>query len=141
MVAALALGGVLATGAATAITQLVRSTDRVETTMLALHNLDMAGRWVSLDGRMAQATDLVDGALPMSTMTLYRTDLFGGEPVDYTTTYSLMGNELQRNHNGQVTVVARSISTANFSLEGETIIATLASSAEGVTYRLYMRGW
>lgn len=82
-------------------------------------DLQNATYWITLDGQMAQATDLVDGAPPVSSMTL----TWGGG--SQTSAYSLSGTELRRNRNGTVKTIAWNVSSAGFSLQGRIITVTL----------------
>jgi len=139
LLAALGLVAVVATLAASAVFHLVRSNNIVLQRLQDQHSLDMAGRWISRDAKMAEVSDLVDGAPPVSSLELYRTDRYIPGPLTHTTIYSLTGSDIQRDYDGQINIIARDISTADFSLQGQTVIITLNASGEQRTYRVLLR--
>jgi VCBS repeat-containing protein len=109
----------------------------------ALHDVQNAGFWITRDGQRAQSTSLIEGADPVGTMTLSWTD--GGQ--SHTVTYSLSGTNLQRNHDGTITTVARYISSVGFSFSAQRVITcAITSSPQGrwevseqTTYKVYLR--
>lgn len=107
--------------------QFMQVTERGNDQFRALHNVQNAGYWITLDGRRAETTDLIEGAEPVESMTLSWTD--SGQP--HTVTYSLTGTDLQRDHNGTMTIVARYVSSVGFSISEGVITATLTSSPDG----------
>jgi len=94
----------------------------------ALHDVQNAGFWITRDGEKAQSTDLTPGADPVGSMTLSWSDL--GQA--HTVTYSLSGSNLQRNHDGEVSAVARHVSSVGFSLSAQRVVtADVTSSPDG----------
>jgi VCBS repeat-containing protein len=93
----------------------------------ALRDVQNAGYWLTRDGKMAETTDLIDGAPPVGSMTLTWTD--GGQA--HTVTYTLTGTELQRNYDGDAIAVARYVTSVEFSLSQGVITADLTSSPDG----------
>ena len=125
-----------------AIFLFTRTTEQGNNELRALHDVQNTGHWLTRDGKMAEATDLVDGAGPVGNMTMNWTD--GG--LAYTVTYSLSGTDLQRDYNGAAITVARYVSSVGFSISQGIITANLTSSPGGrwgtteeVTYEIYPR--
>lgn len=119
-----------------------RTTEQGNNELRALHDVQNAGYWLARDGKTAEATDLVDGAGPVGSMTLNWTD--GGQA--YTVTYSLSGTGLERDYNGDTITVAHYVSSVEFSISQGIITASLTSSPGGrwgtteeVTYEIYPR--
>lgn len=129
----IAIVGLIAGGLSSGIHAFIISSDRGNDRLTALHDIQNAAYWISSDSQMAKTTDLVDGAPPVDHMTLSWTDKFGGGEVSHTSTYSLSGTELQRDHDGSVRTVARHISTVEFSINSGLITVTLGSSLGRIT--------
>jgi len=122
---ATAITGLIAGALGTAIHQFITTSERGNQELRALNDVRNAGHWLTLDGRRAQSTNLVDGAPAVGSVTLSWTT----EGQVHTSTYSLSGPELKRDLNGTLTTVARHVSNAGFSLAGQLITATLTSAA------------
>ena len=140
----LALGiSALITGTlSTAIHQFIRVSERGNDSLRALHDVQNAGFRLTLDGERAEGTNLVDGAPSAQSMTLRWTS--GGQA--HTSTYSLSDTALKRDHNGTVTTVARHVASAQFSLAGRVITATMNSTPAGrwgvseqATHKVWLR--
>ncbi len=99
-------------------------------------SLDQAAHWLNRDLVQAQTTDLVDGADPVSQMTLTWTDLTiwaNEEEEDYShsITYALSGTQLMRTYDGgQQTIAGRNIAKVEFSLVGRSITVLFESSQD-----------
>jgi len=107
--------------------QLVGVSERGSDRLKALHDLENVAHWINLDGGRAEASDLTPGAQPVDAVTLSWTE--GDEP--HSVTYSFSGTNLQRNHNGKVSTVARYVSSVGFSLSDGLITVAMTSSPEG----------
>jgi hypothetical protein len=93
---------------------------------------------------MAQSTDLVDGAAPVSSMTLSWTDWSQDGGVPHSVTYGLSGTELLRTYDGQTLTVGHYVTSVGFSLSGQALFVTITSEGRtGVsntkTYRVNLR--
>lgn len=126
----------------TALHQFIGTSERGNEELRALHDTSNAGYWITLDGERSETTNLVDGAPLADSITLGWTS--GGQAN--TSTYSLSGTELKRNHNGTVTSVARHVSSVEFSIAGRVITVTMTSTPEGrwgvskqATYKIWRR--
>lgn len=126
-----------------AVFQILQVTGQGNNEFRALHDIQNAGYWITLDGKRAQTTSLTRNAAPVGSMSLNWTE--GGQ--SHTVTYSLSGASLQRNYDGTVTTVARYISSVGFSLSQDSIITTTVTSSpdgrwevsETTTYKTCMR--
>ena len=139
---ALGISALISGALGTAIHQFVMASERGNDDLRALHDVQNAGYWITLDGGKAVTTNLVDGALSTGSMTLTWTS----GVQTHTVTYSLAGTELKRDHNGTITTVARHVSSVEFSLAGLLITATMASTPAGrwgvseqATYKVWLR--
>lgn len=142
LLAATAISALIVTTLGTALHQFIRTSERGNDELRALHDVQNAGFRLALDGERAEATNLVDGALPVESMTLSWTS--GGEA--HTSTYSLSGTELKRDHNGTIITVARHVSAVEFSIAGRVLTVTMTSTPEGrwgvseqATYKIWLR--
>ncbi len=107
------------------IFQVVGVSERGSNRLKVLHDLENAAHWINLDGGRAEASDLTPE--PVDAMTLSWME--GDEP--HSVTYSLSGTNLQRNHNGEVSTVARYVSSVGFSLSDGLITVAMTSSPGG----------
>lgn len=122
------------------IFQLFRTTERGTGSLIALHDVQNATRWISRDVTMAETSDLVDSGPAVQSMTL--TWMEGIEL--HTVTYSLSGTDLQRTMDGQTGIVARNISSISFSLSNRVITTVIVSSPEnrwGVSKEMTSKAW
>jgi len=129
MVAAIA--GLLASGIGATAFQLIRGPDRGNSSLTALLEIQNATYRISSDGQMAQTTDLVDGADPVDHMGLSWTDQYGDAGEPHTSSYYLSGTELQRDYDGNVTVVAHYVANIEFSLNERVITVTITCTPDG----------
>lgn len=127
LVVAAGITAMIATVLSSTIFQVVGVSERGSDRLKALHAVQNAAHWVNLDAGRAEASDLTPGAQPVDAMTLTWTE--GAEP--HSVTYSLSGTDLRRNHNGQVSTVARYVSSAGFSLFDGVITVAMTSSPGG----------
>lgn len=116
--------------------QLLIGSARVTGKGSVIVSLDQASHWLTRDLVQAQTTDLVDGADPVSQMTLTWTDLTvwaNEEEEDYShsITYSLSGTQLMRTYDGgQQTIAGRGIANVEFSMLDRSITMLLVSSQD-----------
>lgn len=143
LVVAAAVAGVLTTGATAAIYQLSKFTRYGGDDLRAWHDIQCAAHWMGRDIPMAETTDLVDGAGPVSSMSLGWTERSATGDIPHTASYYLVGNELKRDYDGSVITVARHIESLEFSLAQRLITITLRSApgqaAEEMTCMAYLR--
>ncbi len=148
-----AIVGMLAPVLSLSIVQVITGTNRNNTMVIALADVEHAAHFINQDLQMAQTTnlpaypqtvDLVTGG----NVTLNWTDYYDNQATYHQSQYYLSGTQLKRNYDGQVANAALYISKAEFSVDasGEIVTVTLTSSPEGAsgrsetrTYRVYRR--
>ncbi len=98
---------------------------------IAMAEMDNAIHWLAGDLVMAQTTDLIEEAPPVSSMTLEWQDLTHWAAdegvIDHSVSYILFENELQRNYDGQFTIVGRHMTYVGFSFNNRVFTVTLTS--------------
>ena len=130
---ALAITGVMTTAVGMVVQQTVTLPGRGDAQVNALHAIQNAAHWVSLDGQTARSASGGSGL----TLTL---------PDDSSISYTLYGDELRRICGSSNRTIARSISSANFTVEGRLITMNITAAPDGRwdisengTYRINMR--
>ena len=103
------------------------------------HSMQSGASSLSKDLQMAAATDLVDAAPPVSSVTLSWTDEYNSTGTYHSTTYSLSGTDLRRNYDGTITTVARSISDIDFSINSKVVTVAVTSGGKQLTYTFALR--
>lgn len=97
-------------------------------------DLRTAFHWMAEDMKMANTTDLVDGAPAVSTVTLNWTNQYEGASTPHSANYCLVGTELRRTSDGSACnvgtthTVARNVSSVEFSLAGKLVTVALTST-------------
>ncbi len=84
--------------------------------VIATKDLRNAGSWFSRDAFNADNTDLVDGALAVSSVTLTWTD---ADSISHTASYSIVGDRMVRDYDNAQHTIARRVVSAGFSLSGK----------------------
>jgi prepilin-type N-terminal cleavage/methylation domain-containing protein len=130
---AIAITGFMATTLGLVVQQTVTVPERGDEQVNALHAIQNAGHWVSLDGQTAKSASSGSGL----TLTL---------PDDSSISYSLNGNELHRLEGTADRTIARGISSVAFSVEGRLITMNIVAEPDGRfdtsengTYQINMR--
>ena len=141
VLAATAIAGILMTTLTPALFQMVSGTIDGNTSLTATLDIQNAVRWIIQDGQRAQATDLVDGDPSVSSVILTWSHWHDYETVDHFSSYSLSGDDLQRNCDGNVTTVARYISDVQFCVEGPVLTVKLTSAPRGDSQGSVQRIW
>jgi prepilin-type N-terminal cleavage/methylation domain-containing protein len=128
-----AVTGIIVVFLGTAIYQILTVTGYGNRRLIAAHELENAAYWLNRDGQQASTASGGSG------LALTLTD-------NSSVTYSLAGTELRRSAGGDIMVLARNITSLDFSISGRVITASLTSSPEGRdnvsengTYRVYLR--
>lgn len=138
---ALGIAALITTVLGTAIFQILDRSARGGETVRALNDIQNAGQWLYLDGERAETTDLVDNDPPVDRMRLD----WVADGVSHTAIYTISGTELERDHNGTVTTVARYVSNADFSISNRLITVNLTSTpgstgaSKDITYNIWLR--
>ena len=130
-----AITGLIVGVLGTAVYQIITVTESGNDRMTAIHELQNAGHWVSLDGQMAK---IATGGYEL-VLTLPDDD-------DPSITYEVVNSELRRTADGSQMILARNISGIFFSIENRIITMTITSSPEGRadiseegTYKVHLR--
>ena len=133
LIMATAITGLIVSFLGTAIYQIINVSEYGNDKLIAMHELQNAAHWFSLDGQRAVTADA-------------SSDLLLTISEDSSITYSLVGTELQRTAGDSPMTLARNIISANFSIENRLITMTITSSPEGRqnvieqgTYKVYLR--
>jgi len=113
-----AITGLIASSLGVAIYQIITVTDSGNDRMTAMHELQNAGHWVTLDGQMARTAS---GGNELA-LTL---------PDDSSITYAVVDTELHRTADESQMILAQNISSISFSVENRVITMTITSSPEG----------
>jgi len=128
-----AITGLIVSFLGAAIYQIITVTEYGNDKMIAMHELQNAAHWVSLDGQMARTASGGNELV----LTL---------PDDSSITYALVDTELRRTTDESQMILARSISSISFFVENRIITMTITSSPEGRpniseqgTYKVHLR--
>ena len=115
---AIAITGLIVSFLGTAIHQIITVTEYGNDKLTAMHELQNAAHWVSLDGQMASTANTSDGLL---------LTLSDNSSISYT----LAGTVLRRSAQGSQMTLARNISNLTFTIENRIITVNLTSSPAG----------
>lgn len=133
LIIAIGLTGIIVVVLGAAVYQILNVTRYGNDRLIAQHELQNAARWFLYDGQRAVSANITGGLL----LTISANTTVG---------YSLAGTELQRTSGSAVTVLARNISGAGFSLSDRVVTMSLVSAPEGRdtvsrngTYAVYLR--
>ena len=118
LIIATAITGLIASFLGTSIYQMLTITKYGNDRLTAMHELQNAAHWFSLDGQKA-VTASVDGGLTLNIS------------ESSSITYTLAGTELRRTAGGTQRTLARNITSANFSMENRVITMYLISAPPG----------
>lgn len=128
-----AITGLIVSFLGAAIYQIITVTEYGNDKMTAMHELQNAGHWVSLDGQMAKTASGGNELV----LTL---------PDDSSITYALVDTELRRTADESQMTLARNISSISFFVENRIITMTITSSPQGRpniseqgTYKVHLR--
>jgi len=105
-------------------------TQKTNDTILTEGNIRSAARWVFQDAQMSESTNLVDGAAPVSTLSLGWTDRTQGGTA-HASTFQLQGSNLIRTFDGQSLTVAQHVASAQFWQTGRTIYVSFQAQGRG----------
>ena len=106
----------------TAIYQIITATESGNDRIIAIHELQNAGHWLSLDGQMAKTAVIVGDELELT--------LPDDSSITYIT-YAVVDTELHRTADEFQMILAQNISSISFSVENRVITMTITSSPEG----------
>ena len=119
--------------------QALKTQQRVSEDGLAINELRKGLGWFAEDAKMATSTNLIDGALATSTITMSWRDYFNatsGSAVLHTASYALNGDVLERTYDSATHAVARDVVAVEFSLASTTVTAQIEVNAQPGTTRI-----
>ena len=128
LVAALAVAAAMASGAAALFFNETWGTATAKSTVAASLDIESAVSRILKDGTMAGSSELVDGAAPVSQLTLRWTEWYELSGILHESTYWLSGTDLKRDYDGAATTVTQNISSVAFSRNGDVITVTIGST-------------
>jgi len=136
---ALAVSGILLTGAVMGIHQIAWGTDRSNSQVVALTDAEQAAFAITKDLMVTQETSLVDGSpVLQSSVNLTWIDYTGfssSNSTSHSSKYTLAGTELRRNYDGTESIVSRHITYLGFTQEGRFVNVVITSTGPGVRQR------
>jgi prepilin-type N-terminal cleavage/methylation domain-containing protein len=118
LVVAVAVTGIIVTFLGTAVHQITTVTEYSNDELTALHELQNTAYWFSLDGQQAVSASVGGGLL----LTISESSSIS---------YTLSGTELRRIAGGSQMVVARNISSVEYSINDRTVTMSLTSAPPG----------
>lgn len=128
-----AIGLAIAGFLGVAIYQFFTVTNQGSDVMTAMHQVQNAGHWISLDGQKSSAASAGN-------------DLVLTIPNSSTITYSVSGSDLIRTSNGDQLTVARDVSDVDFYVDGRVVTMSITAGPNGgwnvseqATYKVYLR--
>jgi type II secretory pathway pseudopilin PulG len=130
---AIAITGFLVTVLGMVVQQMVTVPERANDQLDAIHPVQNAAHWLTLDGQTAQS------AVGGSSLTLTL-------PNEGTITYTLSGDKLYRLYGSSNRTMAGNVASANFTVQDRVIYMTIVTVpdsrwdiSENYTYQAYMR--
>jgi len=123
----IAITGAIVTVVGASFVQIMKGKVGISQKSVAMADLDSAFHWLSRDLVMAQTTTFTS----TSNMTLNWSDkttwAIDEGVVAHSINYVLSGTRLLRNYDGEVSIISRYLTTANFSVNGQVFTITLTS--------------
>jgi prepilin-type N-terminal cleavage/methylation domain-containing protein len=111
--------------------QIVQGRVDIAQKTIAINDIDLAFHSLAGDLLMAQQTDLIEDGDPVPYMTLEWSDLthWGADAgtIEHAVSYYIADGKLYRNYDGQLTIVARYLTYAGFSISDYMFTVTLTS--------------
>jgi len=134
------VGSVILMAALLSVQQVIVGTDRSNSQVVALTDINQASLRIKRDLIMTQETDLTDGnPVPQSSVTLSWTDYtsFGSENQtrSHSSSYTLSGTDLLRNYDGTVSIAGRQITSLGFTQDGRIISVVITATGPGASQR------
>ncbi len=136
----LAIGSVILTASLLSLHQVVLGTDRSNSQVVALTDVDQAAHRIKEDIIMAQSANLIDGnPIPQSYISLTWTDsttsFTSTAKTAHSSSYALSGTLLRRTYDGTVSIVGRNITSVGFTQSGRVINLVITATGPKVQQR------
>ena len=119
------------------IYQVVWGTDRSNSQVVALTDIDGAALAIKKDLIMTQDTDLTEG-VPQSSVSLTwidYTSLATANQSAHYSSYALSSTELQRTYDGTLNIMGRNITSISFTQEGKVIDIVITATGPGAAQK------
>ncbi|MBI3040969.1 MAG: type II secretion system protein [Chloroflexi bacterium] len=133
----LAITGVILTGAVLSIYSVFLGTDRNNSQIVALTDIDRAVLVIKKDLMMAQETNL--SSTPQSSANLtwidYTTSFESSNQSNHSSSYILSGTELRRTYDGTLSIIGRNITSLDFTQSGRVVTVVITATGPGVRQR------
>ena len=136
----MAIGGLLVPVVVAGIFQVTKGTDKINTDLVILQDIDGASAWINRDLSQALTTNLNESET-LNTMRVDWVDLTGWAvegAESHFAEYTLSGTDLLREYDGQTQIVARRVANIEFSRVGNfvtvAITSTLRDTTESLSY-------
>ncbi|MDZ4247619.1 MAG: hypothetical protein U1D67_10955 [Dehalococcoidia bacterium] len=131
ILAGLAISGTLLPLIFTVVLNMFTVTTSSGNLITASQDMEYAAGSIGEDIHRAQATDLIEDAGPVNSLTLSWNEENGGDNVAHYVKYYLSGNQLQQDYDGVVRNVSQFTSNIEFSISNNVIKIKMVSSLEG----------
>ncbi len=133
----LAVGSVILVGALLTIHQVILSTGRTNSQVVALTEVNRAALRIKKDLMMTQNSNL--DAVPQSSVSLSWIDYtnFGSENATsfHSSGYDLSGTHLVRTYDSKESIVGRNITSVNFTQDGRVVNVVITATGSSVPQR------
>ena len=134
------VGSVILMAALLSLQQVLVGTDRSNSQVVALTDINQATLRIKRDLIITQETDMTDGnPVPQSSVILSWTDYtsFGSENQtrSHSSSYTLAGTDLLRNYDGTESIVGRQITSLGFTQDGRIINVVITATGSGAAQR------
>ena len=149
LLVALPIGAAVLVVIVTSIFQIEQGRVDISGKSTALMDIDNSFHWLTRDLVLAQYTNLVDEAAPVSTLEMSWNDMTQWAQdtgvTAHSANYTVSGNRLLRDYDGETTIIGRYITYVGFSIDGKVFTVTLTSSpgfpesAVTKTFKIQMR--
>lgn len=133
---ALAIGSVITMGTMVSIQQVLIGTDRSNSQVVALADVNRAVMAIKKDLMLTQSANITD--IPQSSVRLSWIDYTGFSSDNWTShssTYILSGTNLQRTYDGVTSIIGRHIKSVGFTKNGRVISVVITAAGSGASKR------
>lgn len=117
--------GMMVTLVGVGVNQAITLSERANYGSQAQRQTRNALHWMTRDMAMAQTTNVVDGAAPVSSATFTWTDVFADALTNHSLSYVVTNGELRRTYDGVTITIGRQITSLSFSRAGRLMTATI----------------
>jgi len=133
LLVALAITSLLLPAVITSIFQITRGTTQINNDLAVQQDIELASSWFTRDLALALTTDVAHNVAPVTSMRVDWIDQTGwaveGSESHYVE-YTLIAPNLYRNYDGNISIVARHVSSILFSRVGTYITISMTSTSE-----------